>query len=72
MKSYFAGPRGCPEAVFLDRRPCSGLSILLQIKPSTGESCVGDPHARFGGEGFRNQLDFLTPIDYRAPSHHAD
>ena len=31
-------------------------------KPSTGEPDAGEPHVRFGGEGVRNQSDFLTPI----------
>jgi RNA-directed DNA polymerase len=32
-----------------------GLSILNEVKPSTGEPCAGDPHARFGGRRGSNQ-----------------
>jgi len=50
------------RAVQSGYRPCLGLSILSEVKPSTGEPCAGDPHARFGGRGSRNQSTIPTFI----------
>src|SRR3989304_6221840 len=49
-------------AVRPDHNPCSGLSILSEVKPLTGEPCAGNPHARFGGRGDRTQPVLPTPI----------
>src|SRR5260370_19064833 len=46
----------------LARRLCPSLSVLLQVKPSTGEPDAGDPHVRFGGRGSRTQSALPTPI----------
>ena len=39
------------RAVQPDDRPCSGRSILSQVRPSTGEPDAGNPPVRFGGRG---------------------
>ena len=46
----------------LVERPWLGLSILTEVKPSTGEPDAGEPPVRFGGRGGRNQSAFPTPI----------
>lgn len=43
-------------------RPCHGRSILTEVRPSTGEPCAVDLHARFGGRGARTQSGLPTPI----------
>ncbi len=48
--------------VFSGRSPSSCLSILEEVKPSTGEPDAGDPHVRFGGGRDRNQSVLPTPI----------
>ncbi|MCX7423833.1 MAG: hypothetical protein NT013_30435, partial [Planctomycetia bacterium] len=45
-----------------DHRPCTGRSILSQVRPSTGEPDAGNPPVRFGGRGDRNQSVVPTPI----------
>ena len=36
-------------------------SVLLQVKPPTGEPCAGEPHARFGGKGDRDSTGLPYP-----------
>ena len=48
--------------VQLENCPCAGLSILFEVKPPTGEPCAGNPPARFGGGGDRNQSVLPTPM----------
>ena len=42
--------------------PCVGASDLLEVRPSTGEPCAGDRHARFGGRGGPSRWALPTPI----------
>ena len=46
-------------------RPTAVLSLLLEVRPPTGEPDAGDPPVRFGGRGGRNQSALSTPIGVR-------
>src|SRR6266576_5801240 len=47
-------------AVLLDSCPCTGSSILSEVRPPTKEPDTGDPPVRFGGRG--NPLRFSLPL----------
>src|SRR5215469_454487 len=49
-------------AVLLGYGPYSGTSILLKVRPPTGEPDAGDPPVRFGGRGNRDHSVPPTPI----------
>src|SRR5262245_58624945 len=38
-------------------------------KPTTGEPCAGEPHARFGGRGARASLPLSTVVDFDRIRH---
>ena len=48
--------------MWLENRPCAGPSILIEVKPPTGEPDAGDPPVRFGGGRDRTQSVLPTPI----------
>ena len=45
----------------LEARPSFGLSILTEVKPSTGEPDAGNPPVRFGGRGAADQCGLPYP-----------
>ena len=53
--------------VFLEARPCLGLSILMEVKLPTAEPDVREPHVRFGGR--RNRTQSAVPTPLRNGSH---
>ena len=64
-----AGPSALAEGllcqawvVLSGRCPCCGLSILVEVKPPTGEPDAGEPPVRFGGRGERDHSVLPTPI----------
>jgi len=54
IHEWVKGMRLCrTRALFLSTACASICQSCIQVIPSTGEPCAGDPHARFGGEGDR-------------------
>jgi len=48
-------------------QPTIRPSILLEVKPPTGEPDAGDPHVRFGGRGSRELNRPSLPLSYGGP-----
>ena len=48
----------------LQRRPCCGSSILLEVRPPTGEPDAGDPPVRFGGRGTAHAVSLPLSEDH--------
>jgi hypothetical protein len=57
------GVISCIPEIELYRFSEHASSILVEVKPPTGEPDAGDPPVRFGGRGDRNQSALPTPIE---------
>ena len=54
IHEWVKGSRLCRTRALFQSTACASIcQSCIQARPSTGEPCAGDPHARFGGEGDR-------------------
>ena len=81
IHEWVKGMRLCrTRALFLSTACASICQSCIQVIPSTGEPCAGDPHARFGGEGDREFNRSSLPLSrhfrltgyYGEPAMHPD